>query len=395
MGRCLRTVSCSTFKPQNPSGPAVPTDTVSDTLGDSRPDKPLGHIVLAPMEGVIDAPMRRLLTGLGGYTRCVTEFVRVTNVLLPERVFLRLCPELEAGGCTENGVPVYTQLLGSNAQVLAINARRAVAMGAPGVDLNFGCPAKTVNNSLGGSILLRDPSQVADIVRQVRDAVPADVPVTAKIRLGYDNSDQLAEIVGGIREAGATELAIHARTKFDGYKPPAWWREVAAVVAADDDSTYINGEIWTVEDSLAARQASGCRHLMLGRGALSAPDLALRIHTAARNAQLLAQATGSSDSWPSEQSRGTDTQALADEAMPWIDISHHVEAQFLRSDSQSPRHVGNRTKQWLAYLKRSYPEANDLFGRIRQQREVEPIVRAFAEHRQALVGELSPLKLVG
>lgn len=315
------------------------------------------------MEGVIDAPMRRLLTGLGGYTRCVTEFVRVTNVLLPERVFLRLCPELEAGGRTENGVPVYTQLLGSNAAILAINAKRAVAMGAPGVDLNFGCPAKTVNNSLGGSILLRDPAQVADIVKQVRDAVPADVPVTAKIRLGYDNSDQLAEIVGGIREAGATELAIHARTKFDGYKPPAWWREVAAVVASDDDVTYINGEIWTVEDSLAARQASGCRHVMLGRGALSAPDLAQRIHA------------GSTA-----------------EPMAWETISHHVEAQFLRSDSQSQRHIGNRTKQWLAYLKRTYPEANELFGRIRQQREVEPIVRAFAEHRQALMNDLPALR---
>lgn len=70
--------------------------------------------------------------------------------------------------------------------------------------------------------------------------------------------------------------------------------------------------------------------------------------------------------------------------MPWIDISHHVEAQFLRSDSQSPRHVGNRTKQWLAYLKRTYPEANDLFARIRQLREVGDIVTAFEEHRQDL-----------
>lgn len=310
------------------------------------------------MEGVIDAPMRRLLTGLGGYTRCVTEFVRVTTVLLPERVFLRLCPELETGGCTEHGVPVYTQLLGSNAEVLAVNARRAVAMGAPGVDLNFGCPAKTVNNSLGGSILLREPSKVANIVKQVRDAVPSEVPVTAKIRLGYDNSDALAEIVGGIREAGATELAIHARTKFDGYKPPAWWREVAAVVSSDDDVTYINGEIWTVDDSIAAREASGCRHLMLGRGALSAPDLARRIQA------------GSSE-----------------EPMPWLAISHHVEAQFLRSDSQSQRHIGNRTKQWLAYLKRTYPESNDLFARIRQQREIGPIVKAFTEHRKALAKE--------
>lgn len=325
----------------------------------TRDPLPGGQIVLAPMEGVIDAPMRRLLTGLGGYSRCVTEFIRVTTVLLPEKVFLRLCPELETGGQTESGVPVYTQLLGSNARILASNARRAVSLGAPGVDLNFGCPAKTVNNSLGGSILLREPQKVADIVRAVRDAVPAEIPVTAKIRLGYDNSDALAEIVEGVRDAGATELAIHARTKFDGYKPPAWWAEVSRVVQPGDDMTYINGEIWTVEDSVRARQASGCQHLMLGRGALAAPDLALRIRAAAAGQTPVA-------------------------ALSWLDVSHHVEAQFLRSDSQSPRHVGNRTKQWLAYLKRSYPEANELFGRLRTLRDVSAMVSAFAEHRQAM-----------
>ncbi|NND89257.1 MAG: tRNA dihydrouridine(16) synthase DusC [Granulosicoccus sp.] len=311
------------------------------------------------MEGVIDAAMRRMLTGLGGYSRCVTEFIRVTDVLLPERVFLRLCPELATGGRTVHGVPVYTQLLGSNAQALALNARRAVALGAPGVDLNFGCPAKTVNNSLGGSILLKYPSRVADIVTAVRDAVPSQIPVTAKIRLGYDNCQALPEIVEGIRRAGATELAIHARTRFDGYKPPAWWSRVAAVVRPGDDRTCINGEIWDVADSILARRASGCRHVMLGRGALAAPDLARRIR---------AQAAG----------------IESPETLSWLELSQFVELQFLRSDSQSPKHVGNRTKQWLAYLKRSYPQAADLFGRLRTLHDVSPIIAAFAEHRRHL-----------
>jgi len=308
------------------------------------------------MEGVIDAAMRGLLTGMGGYTRCVTEFIRVTDVLLPEKVFFRLCPELALGGTTEHGIPVYTQLLGSNADALAANARRAVTLGAPGIDLNFGCPAKTVNNSLGGSILLRTPSHVADIVRSVRDAVPAEVPVTAKIRLGYDNSDALADIVGGIRAAGATELAIHARTKFDGYKPPAWWSCVKNVVSEGDDVTYINGEIWTVEDSIQARQSSGCVHLMLGRGALASPDLARRIV---------------------DFERGQQSPSLA-----WLCIADLVETQFLNADSQSPRHIGNRTKQWLAYLKRSYVEASDLFARLRTLHSVVDIQQAFEEHRR-------------
>lgn len=314
------------------------------------------QVVLAPMEGVIDAAMRRLLTGIGGYTRCVTEFIRVTDVLLPEKVFFRLCPELSRGGTTECGIPVYSQLLGSDADALALNAKRAVDLGAPGVDLNFGCPAKTVNNSMGGSILLRTPSHVADIVRVVREAVPAEVPVTAKIRLGYDNSDALAEIVDGIRNAGATELAIHARTKFDGYKPPAWWSSVKDVIDEGDDVTYINGEIWSVEDSINARQNSGCVHLMLGRGALAAPDLARRIL---------------------DFERGQKSESLL-----WPDIADLVEAQFLRSDSQSPRHIGNRTKQWLAYLKRNYTEANDLFGRLRTLHSVAEIQAAFEQHRR-------------
>lgn len=316
------------------------------------------RVVLAPMEGVIDAPMRRLMTGIGGYDRCVTEFIRVTDVLLPERVFLRLCPELETGGVTEHGVPVYTQLLGSDPQALAVNAKRAVALGSLGVDLNFGCPAKTVNKSMGGSILLRDPVQVGGIVKAVRDAVDPKVPVTAKIRLGYDNHDALPEIVGLIREAGATELAIHARTKFDGYKPPAWWSSVKPVMDEGVTNTYINGEIWNVADARAARLQSGCAHVMLGRSALAAPDLAWRIRKAEQGVEV--------------------------PLMAWLDISYLVETQFLRSDCHSPRHVGNRTKQWLAYLKRTYPEVQDLFARLRALHDVAAIVEAFAQHRREL-----------
>ena len=307
------------------------------------------------MQGVIDAPMRARLTSLGGYDRCVTEFVRVCDRRLPERVFLRLCPELERGGRTPAGTPVFVQLLGSDPVALARNARRAVALGAPGVDLNFGCPAKTVNRSEGGSVLLREPERVARIVGSVRDAVPPAVPLTVKIRLGYDDAERLDEIAAGVRAAGADELAVHARTKFDGYRPPAYWRRVRPVVADGDGTTTINGEIWSVADSLAARRASGCRHVMLGRGALAAPDLAGRI-------------------------RAGDAAAPP---RPWAAVVDSVQAQFHASDSGSPRHVGNRTKQWLAYLRRTYPEADGLFARLRTRHDVASIDAAFAAHRAA------------
>ena len=96
------------------------------------------RIMLAPMEGVINASMREFLTAMGGYARCVTEFVRISDVVLPERVFYRLCPELKHGGVTPSGVPVFVQLLGSNPGAIADNAGRAESLGALGVDLNFG-----------------------------------------------------------------------------------------------------------------------------------------------------------------------------------------------------------------------------------------------------------------
>jgi len=333
-----------------------------DAMVNTSSEKPTatlsGRIMLAPMEGVVDAPMRALLTSVGGFDRCVTEFIRVTDVCLPPRVFHRLCPELEQGGHTPSGVPVYVQLLGNNAQALALNAQRAVNLGALGIDLNFGCPAKTVNKSQGGSILLRQPDLVASLVAAVRDAVPSTTPVTAKIRLGYDNADALEAIVAGVRAAGATELTIHARTKFDGYKPPAYWQNVAVVTAPNDASTNINGEIWTPHDALQACHTSGCRSVMLARGALGAPDLAARL-ACARQAL----------------SEGLSLTALgaALDPMPWPEVQALVYQHFVAADCQSPRHVGNRTKQWLAYLRRNYPQALTLFRRIKTLRDSDKI----------------------
>ncbi len=305
------------------------------------------------MEGVINASMREFLTSMGGYSRCVTEFVRVTNVLLPERSFYRLCPELKTGGRTTSGVPVFVQLLGSDPAALADNAARAETLGALGVDLNFGCPAKTVNNSMGGSILLREPATVGEIVSSVRRTLSPAMPLTVKIRLGYDNADKLHDIVDEVRSAGADELAIHARTKFDGYKPPAHWGKVASVTA-DQSGAFplrINGEIWTVQDAQQAMRQSGCHTVMLGRSALAAPDLAKRIVA-------------------------NDVTA---KPLPWPNLLPFIATQFERYDSQTPRYVGNRTKQWLAYLKRTYPEAAELFSRIRTLHDPALIAEQLAQ----------------
>lgn len=317
------------------------------------------RVMLAPMEGVTDHYMRDILTRLGGYDRCVTEFLRVTDHLYPDRVFLRSCPELTQGGVTSSGTPVYLQLLGSHPQALALNAVRAVELGAPGIDLNFGCPAKTVNRHGGGSSLLRTPVLVGEIVKAVRDAVPAEIPVTAKIRLGFDDSEHLMEIAGLIEQAGASELCVHARTRDDGYKPPAYWSKVKAVKKSLSIPVIVNGEIWNMEHAQLAREDSQCVDLMLGRGALARPLLASEINAAGNDKQL--------------------------PELPWTEVLTMLDSLLETASDFPVRYAGNRTKQWLTYLRLEYPAAAVLFDQIKRLREVNDIAVAISSHRDTLV----------
>src|ERR1700710_1212059 len=179
-------------------------------------------IILAPMEGLLDFTLRDVLTRVGGIDRCVAEFIRVTGTLLPERAFRRVVPELDHGGLTRAGVPVRAQLMGSDAVCLAENAARLASLGPAGIDLNFGCPAKVVNRHGGGAALLDDPELIARIVAAVRRAVPRGMPVSAKMRLGFNDDTRALECAHAIVDAGADELVVHARPKADGYRPPAY-----------------------------------------------------------------------------------------------------------------------------------------------------------------------------
>ena len=302
------------------------------------------RLMLAPMEGVIDHTMRAMLTSLGGIDRCVTEFVRVTGRLLPPKVFYRLCPELANGGKTASGVPVYIQLLGGQPAVLADNAARAAGLGAPGIDLNFGCPAKTVNRSDGGSIILREPDRVHAIARAVRAAVPAQVPVTVKTRLGYEDQSLFLDIVRAVEAAGVNELTVHARTKRHGYRPPAYWEEIARAREIASLNIIANGEIWSPADALRCREVTGCDDLMLGRGALCRPDLPRLIVSAS------AGQSRASLHWP--------------EIPPLL--LHFFELNLAHYDA---KYAPNTVKQWLAYLRAYFPQAALLFERVKRLRD--------------------------
>ncbi len=309
------------------------------------------RLILAPMEGVVDHTMRELLTSLGGIDRCVTEFVRVSEGLLPPRVFYRLCPELRQGGNTASGVPVYLQLLGGQPTLLAENAGRAAELGAPGIDLNFGCPAKTVNKSDGGSIILRQPERVAAITAAVRDAVPHHIPVTVKTRLGYEHPELFLDIVRGIAEAGASEIIVHARTKRQGYRPPAHWEEISRARETVNVPIIANGEIWSAEDAMRCQQVSNCEDLMLGRGALCRPDLP-RLVRAARAAQSVP-------------------------ALAWAEVLPLILDYYrLTLANYDACYAGNPIKQWLVYLRTYYPQAALLFNLIKRLRDAEDIHQA-------------------
>lgn len=292
------------------------------------------------MEGLLDCVLRDILTRVGGVDRCVSEFIRVTDRLLPDRVFTRIVPELRNGGRTLAGVLVRPQLLGSDPSVLADNAAALAALGAPGVDLNFGCPAKVVNRHGGGAALLDEPELIARIVSQVRRAVPAQVPVSAKMRLGFNDDSRAEECAQAIADSGASELVVHARTKAHGYRPPAYWERIADLRARVSVPMVANGEIWSVQDALRCREVTGCDSLMLGRGMVADPGLALAIRAA------VGAPTAPPVAW------STLLPLLADF---WQQVCGRVER----------RHRAGRLKQWLNYLRRSYPEAQAAYMTLR------------------------------
>ncbi|KAA3616685.1 MAG: tRNA-dihydrouridine synthase family protein [Calditrichaeota bacterium] len=235
------------------------------------------EITLAPMDGVIEFYMRDLLTATGGYDLCVTEFLRVSKESAPARMYQHICPELKTGSLTSNGTPVFLQLLGGEPQAFIKHAERACELGAMGIDINFGCPAKRVNQHKAGAFLLQEPEKVYQITKATRQAVPDEIPVSAKIRLGYENTDQTLEIAEAIAAAGATWLTVHARTAKQAYRPPVQWEWIAAVKKKSAIPVIANGDIWDIEDYRNCLEMTGCDGVMLGRGALIQPDLALQI----------------------------------------------------------------------------------------------------------------------
>lgn len=307
------------------------------------------------MEGVIDAHTRDLLTRQPGFDWAVTEFVRVVDARLPPRVFHKHCPELQgARMTTPAGVPVQLQLLGSDPEALAANAAQALRLGATGVDLNFGCPAKLVNRHDGGASLLRDPRRVHAVVAAVHETVGQHIPVTAKIRLGFADR-RLALACGRAAQAGgARHLVVHGRTREEGYRPPAHWEWIGRIRRDLTIPVIANGDIWTLEDYWKARTLSGCRHVMLGRGALADPWLAARIRH-----------------WQHTGERLPPT--------PWAARAAILEEfATLQRRALPERVVTSLVKQWLNHMRQGDVEAGRRFQHLKRLTRLDDLLAGVA-----------------
>lgn len=314
-------------------------------------------IILAPMEGLVDAPLRDILTRIGGVDRCVSEFIRVTEGPLNVGSIRRIVPESLHGWRTATGVPVHPQLLGSDPDWLGHNGALLAELGAPAVDLNFGCPAKTVNRHRGGATLLREPDTLYRIVAAVRAAVPAGIPVTAKMRLGYSDTSLTLECAGALAAAGAAEIAVHARTKVEGYKPPAHWEWLARVRESVKVPVIANGDVTDVADYQRIRDISGCEQVMIGRGLVACPDLGQGIRAMRRGAAPALM------NW--------------DDLRPWL-IDFYRQVRQRTAD----RHAPGRLKQWLGFLARNYPEAQLMFDQVRRQTCADTLQALLENDRQ-------------
>ena len=225
---------------------------------------------IAPMEGITDAPFRKLIRSLGGCGLSVTEFVSC------EALTRDVEKAWEHTVCDQSENPSSVQIYGRIPENLARAAAMCEERGAHIVDLNLGCPAKSVVSGNAGSALMKEPELCREIFRQVRAAI--SIPMTVKMRLGWSEHKMTAPIIAKMAEdEGAAMVAIHGRTREEAYRGKSRWHLIKPITEALSIPVLVNGDILTREDARRALDESGAAGIMVGRGLLRNPWLLRQI----------------------------------------------------------------------------------------------------------------------
>jgi nifR3 family TIM-barrel protein len=315
------------------------------SIGPHRIERPL---IMAPMAGVSEAPYRVIAQELGAGL-APTELVSAKGLEYSNartEAYLRHDPRREP--------TLSVQVFGGDPESMAQAAEIAASRGARILDINMGCPVKKVTRNGAGSALMCDPARAAAIVRAMRERIGDRIPITAKIRGGWDqNNRNAAEVGKALADAGVAALAIHPRTRTQGYSGKADWSLTAAVVKAVPIPVIANGDIVDVASADRVVRETGCAAIMIGRAALGNPWIFRELAAA--------HAGGPPPARPTREERT---------AM----IVRHLEEQIEHIGDET--HAVRKFRQHLIWYSRGMSDGSSFRQRVLQLESHESVVEA-------------------
>lgn len=220
-------------------------------------------LILAPMEGVGDRCFRKAMASIGGFDEAVMDFLRVPKNAHIKSLAREYNPQEIAP------IPLAAQLMGSDPDLMGEMAQEIESRGAHRIDLNCGCPSNTVTGRGAGSSLLKEPNALFEVAKSLVKAVR--IPVTVKMRSGFENTSLFKENLLAAQESGIRYITLHPRTKVEGYGPPANWDLIREAKSILKIPVVGNGDITNVDSALRMLKETGCDALMIGRGSVINP----------------------------------------------------------------------------------------------------------------------------